>query len=101
MRLADGALTVLPEPDDMKTLALALIADVGSWLPMRPASPRQRRRVFGAGRGAGVGASQRGASEATTSVVVRVASTARNIPWLAVVGVDPFTKAEQVRSPPR
>ena len=37
---------------------------------------------------------RRGANEATTSVVVRVI-TGATYPWLAVGGVDPFTKQEQ------
>jgi hypothetical protein len=41
----------------------------------------------------------RGASEASTFVVVRVAVDRAKYPWLAVVGVDPFTKAELVRQP--
>jgi hypothetical protein len=42
----------------------------------------------------------RGADEASTFVVVRVAVDRARYPWLAVVGVDPFTKAEMVRVPP-
>ena len=42
----------------------------------------------------------RGASEATTAVVVRVATDASRYPWIAVRGVDPFTKAEQPIAPP-
>lgn len=42
----------------------------------------------------------RGASEASTFVVVRVVVERAKYPWLAVVGVDPFTKAELVRLPP-
>ena len=42
----------------------------------------------------------RGASEASTFVVVRVAVDRSRFPWLSVVGVDPFTKAELVRVPP-
>jgi len=41
----------------------------------------------------------RGASEASTFAVVRVAVDPAKYPWLAVVGVDPFTKAEQTRVP--
>ena len=37
----------------------------------------------------------RGASEASTSVVVRVVTDASAYPWLSVRGIDPFTKAEQ------
>ncbi len=40
---------------------------------------------------------ERGPSEAATFVVVRVAVDPAKYPWLAVVGVDPFTKALQVR----
>ena len=39
----------------------------------------------------------RGADEASTFVVVRVAVDRARYPWLTVVGVDPFTKAELVR----
>ncbi|MFO1312741.1 MAG: hypothetical protein U1F41_11840 [Burkholderiales bacterium] len=42
----------------------------------------------------------RGANEAATFVVVRVATDRATYPWLSVVGVDPFTKAETVRLPP-
>jgi hypothetical protein len=38
---------------------------------------------------------QRGESEATTAVVVRVATDLARYPRLAVTGVDPFSKAEQ------
>jgi hypothetical protein len=41
----------------------------------------------------------RGANEASTFVVVRVATERAKYPWLAVVGVDPFTKAEVTRVP--
>ena len=41
----------------------------------------------------------RGANEASTFVVVRVAVDRAKYPWLSVVGVDPFTKAELVRVP--
>ena len=41
----------------------------------------------------------RGANEASTFVVVRVAVERAKYPWLAVVGVDPFTKAEVTRVP--
>ena len=41
----------------------------------------------------------RGANEASTFVVVRVAVERTRYPWLTVVGVDPFTKAELVRLP--
>ena len=42
----------------------------------------------------------RGANEAATTVVVRVVTDPQAYPWLAVTGIDPFTKAEQVRQPP-
>ena len=51
------------------------------------------------GVGAGMGASRAAASEASTFVVVRVAVDRAKYPWLSVVGVDPFTKAELVRMP--
>lgn len=38
---------------------------------------------------------QRGASEAATEVVVRIATDPAKYPRLAVTGVDPFSKAEQ------
>jgi hypothetical protein len=38
---------------------------------------------------------QRGATEATTMVVLRVVTDPKMYPWLAVAGIDPFTKAEQ------
>lgn len=41
----------------------------------------------------------RGADEASTLVVVRVAVDRAKYPWLSVVGVDPFTKAELLRVP--
>ena len=41
----------------------------------------------------------RGSSEASTFVVVRVAVDRAKYPWLSVVGVDPFTKAELLRMP--
>jgi hypothetical protein len=37
----------------------------------------------------------RGASEAATSVVIRIATDPQVYPWVAVAGIDPFTKAEQ------
>ncbi len=39
----------------------------------------------------------RGASEADTFVVVRVSVDPAKYPWIAVVGVDPFTKGRLVR----
>ena len=44
---------------------------------------------------------QRGADEATTMVVVRLAADPARYAWVAVRGIDPFTKAEQVVAPPR
>jgi hypothetical protein len=41
----------------------------------------------------------RGTNESSTFVVVRVAVDRARYPWLTVVGVDPFTKAELVRVP--
>jgi hypothetical protein len=41
----------------------------------------------------------RGAGEASTFVVVRVATERAKYPWLVVAGVDPFTKAELTRVP--
>lgn len=38
----------------------------------------------------------RGADEASTIVVVRIAIDAQAFPWLALVGIDPFTKAERL-----
>ena len=37
----------------------------------------------------------RGANEAATTVVMRVVTDPAMYPWLAVAGIDPFTKAEQ------
>ena len=37
----------------------------------------------------------RGASEADTSIVIRVATDRAAYPWLAVAGVNPFSHAEQ------
>jgi hypothetical protein len=37
----------------------------------------------------------RGANEAATTVVVRIVTDPAMYPWLAVAGIDPFTKAEQ------
>ncbi|CAG1006541.1 hypothetical protein BURK1_03307 [Burkholderiales bacterium] len=37
----------------------------------------------------------RGADEASTAVVVRVVTDAGTYPWVAVRGVDPFTRADQ------
>jgi hypothetical protein len=42
---------------------------------------------------------ERGAAEAATTVVVRVSVDTRRYPWMSAVGIDPFTKAEQVRQP--
>ncbi|MCC6193370.1 MAG: hypothetical protein IT518_02785 [Burkholderiales bacterium] len=39
---------------------------------------------------------ERGGSAAAAEVVVRVAVDAKTYPWLAVVGVDPFTKDEKL-----
>jgi hypothetical protein len=41
----------------------------------------------------------RGPGEASTFVVVRVRVDRAKYPWLMVVGLDPFTKAELVRLP--
>ena len=38
----------------------------------------------------------RGANEAATTVVIRVVTNPQAYPWLAVAGIDPFTKAEQL-----
>ncbi|HTP99650.1 MAG TPA: hypothetical protein VMN56_10005 [Casimicrobiaceae bacterium] len=40
---------------------------------------------------------QRGASEAAATVIVRVATDPAIFPWMSVVGVDPFSKAELPR----
>ena len=37
----------------------------------------------------------RGASEAATSVVIRIATDPHVYPWVGVAGIDPFTKSEQ------
>jgi hypothetical protein len=37
----------------------------------------------------------RGANEAATTVVVRIVTDPAAYPWLAVAGIDPFSKAEQ------
>jgi hypothetical protein len=37
----------------------------------------------------------RGADEAATTVVIRIVADPLPYPWLAVVGVDPFTKAQR------
>ena len=37
----------------------------------------------------------RGRTEAATHVVVRIAVDPQRYPWLALAGIDPFTKAEQ------
>ncbi|MFO1314672.1 MAG: hypothetical protein U1F58_03630 [Burkholderiales bacterium] len=37
----------------------------------------------------------RGRTEATTTVIVRVVTDPQRYPWLALVGIDPFTRAEQ------
>lgn len=42
---------------------------------------------------------QRGATEETTVVVVRVATDTAAFPWLALVGIDPFTKAAVALQP--
>jgi len=39
----------------------------------------------------------RGANEAATTLVMRVVNDPQAYPWLAVIGIDPFTKAEQPR----
>ena len=41
----------------------------------------------------------RGTSEAATMVVMRIAADPVKYPWIAVAGVDPFTKAEQPLQP--
>ena len=41
----------------------------------------------------------RGASEATTMVVIRIVSDSTRYPWLSVVGVDPFSQREQSLRP--
>jgi hypothetical protein len=43
---------------------------------------------------------QRGTTEEATVVVVRVATDPAAFPWLALVGSDPFTKAEVALQPP-
>lgn len=42
---------------------------------------------------------ERGSSAEAAEVVVRVAVDTKIYPWLAAVGVDPFTKEEKVRQP--
>jgi hypothetical protein len=42
----------------------------------------------------------RGANERATTVVLRVVTDPALYPWLAVAGIDPFTKAEQPAQPP-
>ena len=37
----------------------------------------------------------RGANESRTTAVIRIAADPRVYPWLAVAGIDPFTKSEQ------
>jgi hypothetical protein len=41
----------------------------------------------------------RGPSESETSIVIRVVTDDGLFPWLAVVGINPFTKAETVLQP--
>lgn len=41
----------------------------------------------------------RGPTEAATSVVIRIMTDQKTYPWLAVAGIDPFTKAEQPLQP--
>ena len=43
----------------------------------------------------------RGADEASTAVVVRIATDPARYAWIAVRGIDPFTKAEQAVAAPR
>ena len=43
---------------------------------------------------------ERGATEAATTVVVRVSVDTNRYPWMSAVGVDPFSKAEQTRQQP-
>ena len=44
--------------------------------------------ISGASRGIGL------------AIAKRVAADTKAYPWISVVGIDPFTKAEQVRQPP-
>ena len=43
---------------------------------------------------------ERGKTEADANVVVRVAVDTKRFPWLAVAGIDPFTKTERVAQVP-
>ena len=80
----------------MKWLALLALAAQAAAAPLS---------VHGSGDGFAIPGARlawavaRGASEAATFVVVRVAVDRAKYPWLAVTGVDPFTKAEVVRVP--
>ncbi|MEP6943004.1 MAG: hypothetical protein ABI981_08710 [Betaproteobacteria bacterium] len=42
----------------------------------------------------------RGASEATTFVVVRIVTDPARYAWISVIGIDPFSKGEQPLRPP-
>lgn len=85
-------------PDPVKTFALALMLTTAL-------AADAVGEVHGSGDGFSVPGLaiawgiERGASEATTAVVIRIAADRTKYPWLAVVGIDPFTKAEQVRQP--
>jgi len=85
----------------MRTLALALGLAAAAAFAADPA-----KEIHGSGDGfaapgiALAWAIERGATEAETFVVVRVAADTKAYPWISVVGIDPFTKAEQVRQPP-
>ncbi|MFO1304979.1 MAG: hypothetical protein U1F54_14690 [Burkholderiales bacterium] len=76
------------------TLAFALAAHAA------PVSVHGSGDAFGTPGAKLAWAIARGADEASTFVVVRVAADRAKYPWLAVVGVDPFSKAETTRVPP-
>lgn len=81
----------------MKWLALLAFAAQASAAPLAIHGTSDGFSTSGARLGWAIA---RGASEASTFVVVRVATDRAKYPWLSVIGVDPFTKAEAVRLPP-
>lgn len=82
------------------------LAALGAALALALAAHAAPLSVHGSGDGFGTPGARlawaiaRGASEASTFVVVRVAADRAKYPWLSVVGVDPFSKAEVTRLPP-
>ena len=87
----------------MKSAALAMVASValacGAAFAQEPV--HGSHDAYSAPGIALAWAVARGADEASTAIVVRIVADPARYAWVAVRGVDPFTKAEQALAPPR